>query len=220
MLLFTPTNHDIYVIGWRVDNAAGMRVQWNDIVTGVTEDWLCCPFGGILGFVATLFLTGLNIPGLILAGLTNDLFNGPTLLVRVPVGEEPRCIDQCNKDIGGKNKFKTVKVGESRTDACSAETPLASIQDNTDLSYKQIFNSPETSFGQPFLGDVLKVENVMFGGGKGHFVEVKDNAKYKLLTKEAQEDALKSSEDIGSITPTFNATAMFTAYQAYLNYLC
>jgi hypothetical protein len=31
-----------------------------------------------------------------------------------------------------------------------------------------------------------------------------------------QEDALKSSTAIGSITSDFNATAMFTAYQAYL----
>ena len=32
----------------------------------------------------------------------------------------------------------------------------------------------------------------MFGAGKGHFAEVKDNAKYKLLSLEAQQDALKS----------------------------
>ena len=79
-----------------------------------------------------------------------------------------------------------------------------------------VFNSPETSFGQPFLGSVLKLENVMFGAGIAHFVEVKKNATYKLLTAEAQQDALKSSEDIGHITPDFNASAMFAAYQAYL----
>jgi hypothetical protein len=56
---------------------------------------------------------------------------------------------------------------------------------------------------------------VLYGAGKAHFVDVKD-AKYKLLSKEAQEDALKSSTAIGSITSDFNATAMFTAYQAYL----
>jgi hypothetical protein len=82
--------------------------------------------------------------------------------------------------------------------------------------YRMVFNSPETSFGQPFLGTVLKLENVMFGAGIAHFVEVKKNAMYKLLTAEAQRDALESSEDIGAITPTFNASAMFAAYQAYL----
>lgn len=87
----------------------------------------------------------------------------------------------------------------------------------TDASkYRQVFNSPETSFGQPFLGDVLKVENVIFGTGKAHFVEVKKNALYKLITKEAQADALLSSSLIADITGTFSPTAMFTAYQAYL----
>ena len=97
---------------------------------------------------------------------------------------------------------------------CKEETPLAGVEDRNNRL--QIFNSPETSFGQPFLGDVLKLENVMFGAGKAHFVQVKNNAKYKLLTKEAQQDALESANRIGNITREFNATAMFTAYQAYL----
>lgn len=93
--------------------------------------------------------------------------------------------------------------------------PLDSFK--TDTSDRQIFNSPETSFGQPFLGDILKLESLIYGRGKAHFVEVKDNAKYKLLTAEAQKDALDSSNDIGAITTDpFNAVAMFTAYQAYL----
>lgn len=84
-----------------------------------------------------------------------------------------------------------------------------------DSKYRQVFNSPETSFGQPFLGDVLKVENVLFGQGKAHFVEVKKNALYKLLSKEAQEDALLSSEKVAAIG-SFDGAAMFTAYQSYL----
>ncbi len=88
---------------------------------------------------------------------------------------------------------------------------------HTDESkYRYVLNSPETSFGQPLLGNILKLENVVFGAGKGHFVEVKKNALYKLITKEAQEDALSSSYAIANITAPFNATAMFTAYQAYL----
>lgn len=88
---------------------------------------------------------------------------------------------------------------------------------STDASkYRQVFNSPETSFGQPFLGSILKLENVIFGGGRGHFVEVKNNANYKLITKEAQEDALRSSYDIANISSTLNETALFTAYQSYL----
>jgi hypothetical protein len=102
----------------------------------------------------------------------------------------------------------TLVTGEN----CKAENPQPGFTEK----YRQIFNSPETSFGQPFLGGVLKLESVMFGRGKGHFVEVRDNAKYKLLTEEAQRDALESAEELGDVTTPFNATAMFTAYQAYL----
>ncbi len=87
----------------------------------------------------------------------------------------------------------------------------------TDKSkYRFVFNSPETSFGKPFLGSVLKLENAIYGAGSGHFVQVNKNAMYKLITEEAQRDALKSSEKIADITSPFSPTAMFTAYQAYL----
>ena len=106
--------------------------------------------------------------------------------------------------------------------ACDRDIPIkplegAEYESVKDILEKQIFNSPDTSFGQPFLGSVLKLESVMFGAGKGHFVEVKDNAKYKLLSKEAQEDALKSSERIAALgSGGFNAGIMFTVYQSYL----
>jgi hypothetical protein len=81
--------------------------------------------------------------------------------------------------------------------------------------YRQVFNSPETSFGQPFLGNVLKLENVIYGKGQDHFVQVRDNAKYRLISKEAQSDALGASFQIAGMGEG-GATAIFTAYQAYL----
>lgn len=95
---------------------------------------------------------------------------------------------------------------------CKIETPQPGFTER----YRQIFNSPETSFGQPFLGDILKLESVMFGPGRAHFVQVRNNAKYRLLTEQAQIDALNSSDNLGSKTTPFNPTAMFAVYQAYL----
>jgi uncharacterized protein (TIGR02145 family) len=95
--------------------------------------------------------------------------------------------------------------------ACGVPLPLRA-NTNVNTKYRQVFNSPETSFGQPFLGNVLKLENVIFGKGQGHFVKVKDNAKYRLLSKEIQEDALRASFGIAGT----DKTAIFTAYQAYL----
>ena len=81
---------------------------------------------------------------------------------------------------------------------------------------RTVFNSPETSFGKPSLGSVLKLENTIFGGGRAHFVEVKNNARYKFITQTAQKEALVSSYNLANSISPFDANAMFTTYQAYL----
>ena len=120
--------------------------------------------------------------------------------IQVLEGTEPSKIDG--------ERWNRRKIGEVRVERCKETTPLPDFKDEL----RQVFNSPETSFGQPFLGDILKLENVMYGGGKAHFVEVKENAKYRLLTKEAQQVALDSSYVVG----TTDTLAVFAAYQAYL----
>ena len=112
---------------------------------------------------------------------------------------------------GSKGRISTV--------GCKVEKPvkpITELNDEEGISYRQIFNSPDTSFGQPFLGNVLKLESVMFGAGKGHFAQVKDNAKYKLLSLEAQQDALKSAEEVAGLTDPYNVGVAFTVYQTYL----
>lgn len=116
--------------------------------------------------------------------------------------------------LGADGKYSITQVSNFDNSECYP-TRLNAF-DSDDSKYRHVFNSPETSFGQPFLGSVLKVENVIFGSGKAHYTEVKKNALYKLLTREAQEDALASSSKIADITGDFSSTAMFTAYQAYL----
>lgn len=141
-------------------------------------------------------------------GITDQNIGATKVIVEVVAGTIPVCIDNCNN-------IQIQLINQVRSNAtCGGTTLLNAFTDNN--RYRQIFNSPETSFGQPFLGDTLKLESVMFGTGKAHFVEVKDNAKYKLITESAQQIALFSSAKLGAITTPFNATAMFTAYQAYL----
>lgn len=139
-----------------------------------------------------------------------------TFDMRVPLGaSKPKCIENCG---GCDDKVHIDFVTSVTTDSnCQDETSLPGIESNQELGYRQVFNSPETSFAQPFLGNILKLENVIFGAGKAHFVEVKDNAKYRLLTLEAQQDAFASSESIACITEDCNATALFAAYQTYID---
>jgi uncharacterized protein (TIGR02145 family) len=113
------------------------------------------------------------------------------------------------------SRFDCINYGRRSplNDTCGLAKPLPAIT-KPESARRQVFNSPDTSFSQPFLGNILKLENVMFGGGLAHFVPVKGNAKYRLLSREAQQDALKSSFDLVVGSP--NMTAVFTAYQAYL----
>lgn len=105
-------------------------------------------------------------------------------------------------------------VGNINNPICVG-TDLDAFSDD-ESKYRMVFNSPETSFGSPFLGNVLKLENVIFGAGSAHFVQVAKNAMYRLITKEAQEDALSSSEEVANISSPFDVSAMFAAYQSYL----
>ena len=89
----------------------------------------------------------------------------------------------------------------------------------SDEGYRQIFNSPETSFRNPFIGNILKLENVLYGAGKAHFVEVKKNSLHKLLTGEAQLDAVVNAGNIAGMVFPFNATLFFSVYQAYITIL-
>lgn len=129
------------------------------------------------------------------------------VIARVVPGSVPYCSQECG--VCGKEIFPRPEQNVRDYSCTGSSSPLPISEDD---AHRQVFNSPETSFGQPFLGDVLKLESVMFGGGLAHFVEVKDNAKYRLLTAEAQKDALTSAGNISG----GDATGVFTAYQAYL----
>ena len=146
-------------------------------------------------------------------------FNPPTKFKKVPLNA------QVFRDDGSTVNFSVNQselcplnqlpsnelIGRRSTLTCGKYSPLKANA-NEETKYRQVFNSPETSFGQPFLGNVLKLENVIYGKGQDHFIQVRDNAKYRLLSKEAQQDALFASFGIAGN----DRTAIFTAYQAYL----
>ena len=185
-----PSNYDVYRVAVGTTDIgtgkAGYEVAWTDPVAGYQRDW---------------------VPG--------GIFGGGTYLLNCLSG--PPSQPPVNISGGSAAGNEVITFNNAvRVDACKKELPQTGISTKPELAYRQIFNSPETSFGQPFLGDVLKLENVMFGKGLGHFVEVRGNAKYKLLTKEAQIDALNSSQFVGASGYGFSATAMFTVYQSYL----
>lgn len=149
---------------------------------------------------------------------TTFSYTNPVTLVSTTVSVSPNSPLTVNSTIpptyvSGSKKYTILENTDNKNTDCYPAN-LSGFGD--DSKYRMVFNSPETSFGQPTLGSVLKLESAMFGGGKAHFVEVKKHALYKLVTKQAQVEALNSSYNIAKITGTLDATAMFTAYQAYL----
>lgn len=183
-------NYDKYRIAYAPETGnmacGGWKVRYNDITDGIVERDVSA---GVLGVGA-------------------DDFS-----VNVVRGTKPECIENCYRGALCGNVF-FIKFEGSYVEPSNCITPESLPE--VENSRRQVFNSPETSFGKPFLGDILKLENVMFGKGKAHFTEVRDNAKYRLISKEAQKEALDSSAKIASITTDFNIQAMFAAYQAYL----
>lgn len=170
----------------------------------------------------------LKIDAGILIGIPGTSTKSGNEIVNVVSGTKPRVIryrtapinlvgqlNPISNELEKRMKWAITLQGAYSINLSCYPTRLNGFEEE-ESKFRHTFNSPETSFGQPFLGDILKIENVLYGKGSAHFVKVKNNATYKLITIEAQKDALESSKSIGEIGDGFNATAMFTAYQAYL----
>lgn len=190
------TNYDEWYVWVRKSDVwplhplcAGWACQYNDVDEGIKEIWVDWNHDDRVNHV-----------------------------LKVVSGTEPICVRQCDGwglsgcDNKVKRAFKASYVGDATPCVDPEPLPGPDIDDGNRL----IFNSPETSFGQPFLGDILKLESTIYGKGQAHFTEVLKNAKYRLISKEAQIDALNDSVEIASITDELSVEAMFASYQAYL----
>jgi len=134
---------------------------------------------------------------------------------------------------GEENKFAyfpNYLFNDVRTDAITGK-PKDFFLDNTiidgDAKQRYTLHSPDTSFYQPRLGNILKLETAEFGTSSGHIVQTKNHAKYQFISPIGYITALlagvtigfgSGSYGIGSVN-VFNGQAMFTAYQAFLDIL-
>jgi hypothetical protein len=172
-----PANYDVLRISG-CHGCEGVRYYWDDPFTNnnastiASSDWMNGSSNGFFGIFGS--------------GCAERDIN-----VNVGASATDECdnnwLDSC------KCNRSVELVREVRDPDCKETKTLSTFAGSTSAQYRQVFNSPETSFGQPFLGEILKLENVMYGAGLAHFVQVKNNANYKLLSKEAQVAALNSS---------------------------
>lgn len=90
---------------------------------------------------------------------------------------------------------------------------------------RYVFHSPDTHFYQPTLGNILKLETAEFGQARGHFLSVRDHARYSFLTSGAYASALVIAAFVGVLSGTFGVTAVqafdgtaaFTAFQTFID---
>lgn len=90
---------------------------------------------------------------------------------------------------------------------------------STESKQRFVFHSPDTHFYQPYLGNVLKLETIETGLSRGHFVQTKGHARYKLFTNGLFDIALGSATLIGAASGMygtssrpFDGVAFMTAY--------
>ena len=91
-----------------------------------------------------------------------------------------------------------------------------------DSRMRYTFHSPDTSFYQPHLGNILKFESIEFGTTKSQFYQVKKHARYKFPSIRSYLTSLLLGVIIGFASGTygvadniFNGTAAFTAFTTF-----
>lgn len=128
------------------------------------------------------------------------------------------------------NRDPFITNNQSADDSGDNYTNYLDAFNNDDSKQRFTFHSPDTHFTQPSLGNILKLESVEYGQSQGHFVQVKNHAKYKFLSRGAYAEAIgvaiaagfTSALLIGGVSTggmPFNGAAAFTAFQVFLDIL-
>ena len=101
------------------------------------------------------------------------------------------------------------------------------IYDN-DARQRFTFHSPDTSFYQPFLGNILKLETIEEGLSTSHFVQVKNHSKYKIFTDSLFLTSLGAAGVIAAISrwavagvadggTIIDGSALISTYEIFVN---
>lgn len=98
--------------------------------------------------------------------------------------------------------------------------PLAGFSTD-DSKIRFTFHSPDTSFYQPSLGNILKLETAIYGIAQSHFVPVLDHAKYKIISGQAYRIAVGIAASVGFLSvgfvQVFNGSAAMQAFTVLID---
>lgn len=112
--------------------------------------------------------------------------------------------------------LSTVKTAEDSKKNISTRLDAFSTDES---KQRYTLHSPDTSFYQPFLGNILKLETAEFGQSKSQVFEVLNHAKYKFPSLGSYMTSLVFGVAVGILSATvgvsdqiFDGTAAFTAF--------
>lgn len=115
------------------------------------------------------------------------------------------------------NPFLTSSATDNDSEPNDGKLLDAFSTDDSKMRYT--LHSPDTSFYQPFLGNILKLETAEFGLSRGHFTEVKEHAKYKFISAGTAGIILGISViagvlggQVGVVVTLFDATAAMAVF--------
>lgn len=115
----------------------------------------------------------------------------------------------------------SAEIGYKKAPVVGTDDSLDGFSGN-DSRKRFTFHSPDTSFFQPLLGNILKLEVAEYGLTRSHFVQVKNHAKYRFPSLESYLTSLAvgmvvgfASGTYGFSTNPFNGAAAFTAFSVF-----
>lgn len=105
-------------------------------------------------------------------------------------------------------------------DVVRRDTPQLDGFSSPDSKSRFTFHSPDTSFYQPTLGDILKIDEALIGQSRGRYAEVKDHSRYKFPSLGSYLTAIGigvivgfASGLYGQSDQPFDGAAMFSSVQ-------
>lgn len=118
-------------------------------------------------------------------------------------------------------------LGYTLTSPDDGDTYLKKLEAYTldDSKQRFTFHSPDTSFYQPGLGNILKLETAEYGTSQGHFQSVQEHARYKFLTKDAYATAVAVAQALGFVSSKpgslnfFSGEAAMAGFQVMIDIL-
>lgn len=117
-----------------------------------------------------------------------------------------------------------LSVSRTTDDSGNNANNRLSAYSTDDSKKRYVFHSPDTSFYQPTLPNILKLETAEYGVSGSHFTQIEKHARYKFLTSGAYGLAIGfavtvglASATVGTSVQVFDGVAAVASFEVFLD---